>query len=124
VDHGPGEQIVVVVAGMLEQVAAELLGERGLVVLEPLVVVGAEPDGVLVGNVDALHRGGLMRVHLLRELARDLHRLHAGAEGAAEHPFDKTLYSRFKVAEDADLGLLLSRFPLGGRYAPVATAKC
>ena len=85
-------------AGVLEQVRAQLLRERGLVVLEALVVVGREPDRVLVRHVDARDRGGLVRVHLLRELARDLDRLHAGAEGAAEHAFDEALEAGFEVA--------------------------
>jgi hypothetical protein len=45
-------------------------------------------------------------VHLLRELARDLHRLHAGAEGAAENAFDETLNTGFEVAQNADRRLL------------------
>jgi hypothetical protein len=45
-------------------------------------------------------------VHLLGELSRDLHRLHAGAEGAAEHALDETLNSSFKVAQNADRRLL------------------
>ena len=107
VDDRPGEQVVVVVAGVLEQVAAELLGERGLVVLEALVVVGAEPDRVLVGHVDPLDRRRLVGVHLLGELAGDLHRLHAGAEGAAEDALDEALYAGFKVAQNADWRLLV-----------------
>jgi hypothetical protein len=39
-----------------------------------------------------------VRIHLLGELARDLHRLHAGAEGAAEHAFDQALQTGFDVA--------------------------
>ena len=97
-DHRTGQQVVVVAAGMLEQMPAELLRERGLVVLEALVVVGREPDGVLVGDVDPLDRRRLVGVHLLGELARDLHRLHAGAEGAAEDAFDEALNPGFEVA--------------------------
>ena len=97
-DDGPGQQVVLVAARVLEQVGAQLLRERGLVVLEAPVVVGGEPDRVLVRHVDARDRGGLVGVHLLRELARDLDRLHAGAEGAAEHAFDEALYAGFKVA--------------------------
>jgi len=91
-----------VVTSVLEQVTAQLLGQRGLVVLEALIVVRAEPDRVLVGHVDALNRGGLVRIHLLGELARDLHRLDAGAEGTAEHAFDEALDASFKVAQNAD----------------------
>jgi len=87
-----------VVAGVLEQVAAQLLGERCLVVLETLLVLRCEPDRVLVRHVDPLDRGRLVGVHLLGELARDLHRLHAGAEGAGEDAFDEALDPGFKVA--------------------------
>jgi len=45
-------------------------------------------------------------VHLLGELAGDLDRLHAGAEGAAEDAFDKALDAGFKVAQNADRELL------------------
>jgi hypothetical protein len=39
-----------------------------------------------------------VRVHLLGELAGDLHRLHAGAEGAAEDAFYEALNTGFEVA--------------------------
>jgi hypothetical protein len=87
-DDRAGEEVVVVAARVLEQVARELLLERGLVLLHALVVLLAEVDRVLVGHVDVLYRGGLVGVHLLGELARDLDRLDAGAEGAAEDPLD------------------------------------
>jgi hypothetical protein len=45
-------------------------------------------------------------VHLLGELACDLHRLHAGAEGTAEDTLNETLYAGFKVAQNADRRLL------------------
>jgi len=110
-DDRPGEEIVVVMPSVLEQMAAELLSQGGLVVLEALVVLGREPDRVLVRDVDPLHGGGLVGVHLLGELAGDLHRLHAGAEGAAEDAFDETLDTGFKVAQNADRWLLVSRLP-------------
>ena len=97
-DLGPGQQRVVVAARMLEQVCRQLLLERALVALEAFAVLGGEPDRVLVGNVDARHRGGPVSVHLLRQLARDLDRLHLRREGAAEHPFDEVLYPLLKVA--------------------------
>ena len=97
-DDGAGQKVVLVAASVLEQVSAQLLGQRGLVVLEAAVVVGGQPDRVFVRHVDPRHRGGLVGVHLLRELSRDLDRLHAGAEGAAEHAFDEALYACFKVA--------------------------
>ena len=71
-------------AGVLQEVGGELLLERALVALEALAVLGAEPDRVLVGHVDARDRGGAMRVHLLGELARDLDGLDLRGEGARE----------------------------------------
>jgi hypothetical protein len=48
-----------------------------------------------------------VRVHLLGQLARDLDRLYAGAEGAAEDAFDETLNAGFEVAQNADRRLLI-----------------
>jgi hypothetical protein len=87
-----------VAAGVLEQVRAQFLLEGGLVVLEAPVVIGRQPHRVLVGDVDPGYRGGLVRVHLLGELSRDLDRLNAGAEGAAEDPLDEAFETRFEVA--------------------------
>jgi hypothetical protein len=39
-----------------------------------------------------------VRVHLLRQLASNLDRLHAGAEGTTEDAFDEALDPGFKVA--------------------------
>jgi hypothetical protein len=121
VDHRTRQQVVVMVSGMLEQMPAELLCERRLVVLEALVVLGAEPDGVLVGNVDPLDGRRLVGVHLLGELPCDLHGLHTGAEGAAEDTFDETLNAGFEVAQNADRRLLIDG--LGGGSGRAA-AKC
>jgi hypothetical protein len=52
-------------------------------------------------------------VHLLGELAGDLDRLHAGAEGTAEDAFDETLNAGFEVAQNAD-GWLLDPWMAGG----------
>jgi len=101
-DLRPRQQGIVVAAGVLEQVAGKLLAERALVAFDPLVVGRREPDGVLVGNVDARNGGGSVGVHLLGQLARDLDRLHLRREGATEDPFDEALDARFKVSQDAD----------------------
>ncbi len=45
-----------------------------------------------------------MRVHLLGQLAGELDRLHLGAEGAAEHPFDEAFDPGFEIAQNADRG--------------------
>jgi hypothetical protein len=83
---------------VLEQVRAELLGERGLVVLEAVVVLRRQPDGVLVRHVDPRDRRRLVGVHLLGELAGDLDGLDPRAEGAAEHALDEALDPCFQVA--------------------------
>jgi hypothetical protein len=120
VNHRTRQQVVIMVSGMLEQMPTELLCERRLVVLEALVVVGTEPDGVLVGNVNPLDGRRLVGIHLLGELPCDLHGLHAGAEGAAEDTFDETLNAGFEVAQNADRRLLKVVGGGSGR----AAAKC
>ena len=44
-----------------------------------------------------------MGVHLLRQLAGDLDRLHLRRERATENPFDKVLYPLLQVSQNADL---------------------
>ncbi len=100
-DLGTGEERQVVAASVLQEVRGKLLLERALITLETLVILGAEPDRVLVGHVDARDRGGAMRVHLLRELARDLDGLDLRREGARERTLDQVLYSCFEVSKDA-----------------------
>ena len=95
---GPGQQVVVAAAGVLEQVAGELLLERALVALELDPVLAREEDRVLVGHVDARDAGGLVGVHLLGQLAGQLDRLHLGAEGAAEDPLDEAFDPTLEVA--------------------------
>jgi hypothetical protein len=87
---------------VLEQVAGQLLLQRPLIALEARVVLGREVDRVLVRDVHLRHRRRAVGVHLLGELAGDLDRLHLGAEGTAEHPFDEALDPGFEIAEDAD----------------------
>jgi hypothetical protein len=62
-----------------------------------------------------------VRVHLLGELARDLDRLHAGAERAAEDTLDEALDPGFQVAQNADGWLLRS---VVGQAGDRAEAKC
>src|SRR5690606_8862822 len=113
------EQRVIVLARVLEQVAGELLLQRALVPLEPLVILRPQPDRVLVGDVHPRDRGRAVRVHLLRELARDLDRLDLRREGTGEHPLDEALDPGFEVPQDADLGSPRRRGPgrLRGRKA-------
>jgi hypothetical protein len=82
---------------VLEQVVGELLLEPVLVALEVLAVVGREPDRVVVGHVGVRDRTGLVVLHLLRQLARDLDRLDLGAERAAEGAADQPLKLRLEV---------------------------
>jgi hypothetical protein len=78
IDLGPGEQRVIVSPGMLEQVSGQLLLERALISLELLPILAGEPDRVLVRHVHAGDRRRAMRVHLLGQLAGDLHWLDLG----------------------------------------------
>ena len=59
-------------------------------------------DARLVGHVGARDGGRSVGVHLLGELARDLHRLNLRGEGTAEHPLDEVLDALLKVSQDAD----------------------
>jgi hypothetical protein len=70
-DQRRGQQREALPAGVLEEVGLELLGERLLVVTEPLAVARREVDPVLVGHVGARQRRGLVQLHLARELARE-----------------------------------------------------
>ena len=97
-DRGPGQQVVAAAPGVLQQVAGELLLERALVALELGAVLLGEEDRVLVGDVDALDRGGLVRVHFLGQFAGQFDRLHLGAEGAAEDPLDEAFDPGLEVA--------------------------
>ena len=97
-DRRPGQQVVAAAAGVLEQVAGELLLERALVAFELGAVLAREVDRVLVGDVDACDRGGLVGVHLLGQLAGEFDRLHLGAEGAAEDPLDEAFDATLEVA--------------------------
>ena len=85
-------------AGVLEQVGGELVDDLVLDALEALAVLRRQPDGVLVGDVGARHRHGLVLVHLAGQLAGDLDRPHLGAEDAAERAFDEAgeLLSRLR----------------------------
>ena len=102
VDLGAGEERVVVPACVLEQVPGQLLLEGSLIALQAFVILGREPDRVLVRDVRPGDRGGPVSVHLLSELARELHRLDLRGEGTAEHPLDEVLYALLKVSQDAD----------------------
>src|SRR5205823_2871452 len=84
----------------------QLLLQRPLISLEPLTVLGGEPDRVLVRNVDARDGGGPVGVHLLRQLAGQLDRLDLRREGTAEHPLDEVLDSLLEVSQNADPKLL------------------
>ena len=64
---------------------AELVDDVALDALVALAVLRGEPDHVLVGDIGARHRDGAVLVHLLRELAGELDRLHVRAERTAEH---------------------------------------
>ena len=74
---------------MLDEVLLELAEQRPLVGLKLLPVDRGEVERVLVGDVDAGDRDGLVVVHLLRKLAGELDRLHVCSKGTAEDAFEK-----------------------------------
>ena len=53
---------------------------------------------VVLHEIDAGPAGGLVRVHLVGELAGQLDRLHLRAEGAAEGPLDKAFDATLEAA--------------------------
>ena len=79
---------------------ASSLGQRVLVVGEPLAVTRREEHAVLVGHVRARDREGLVLLHLARQLARDLDRAHLGAKGTAERAFDEAGDLAFEASEN------------------------
>jgi hypothetical protein len=81
-----GDEGELLLARMLEQVGAQLLGDLVLDVVEALAVVGGQPHHVLVRDVRARHRDRLVLVHLLRQPARELDRSDLRPEHAAERP--------------------------------------
>jgi hypothetical protein len=85
-------------ARVLEQVVRQLLLERPLVARELLAVGRREEDHVLVRHVRARDRDHLALLHLLGELARELHGLHARAEGAAEGALHDRLELGLEIA--------------------------
>ena len=89
------EHRVALPARVLGQVVAQLVEERALVRGELLAVLRGEIDGVLVRHVDARDRDRAVVVHLLRELSRQLDRLHLRPERAPEHALDQALDSLF-----------------------------
>ena len=78
--------------------------QRVLVALELLAVGGGEVDRVLVRDVDARDGDGLVVVHLLRELARELDRLDVRPERAPEDALEERLDLLLDCPEDHDAG--------------------
>ena len=113
VDLGAGEQRVIVPARVLEQIAGELLLQRALVTLQALVILDRQPDRVLVRHVRPGHGCGSVGIHLLGELARQLHRLDLRGERPAEGPLDQVLDALLQVSQDADAGLLRGSVKMG-----------
>ena len=97
-DLRPAREREALLAGVLEQVVGQLLAQRGLVARELLAVLRGQEDAVVVGHVDARDGDHLVLLHLLGELVRQLDRLHARLEGAAERAFDDAAELRLQVA--------------------------
>ena len=102
-DAGARRHHVARPAGVLREIARELVAERGLEVREARAIARAQVDGVLVGRVGLGDRHDLALLELLGELAGKLHRRHAGAEEAADRTFDDPLESALDAAQDAQL---------------------
>src|SRR5918999_2295418 len=79
-DLGPAGQGEALLAAVLQQVVRQLLAEGRLVARELLAVLGRQEDAVVIGHVDAGDGDHLVVLHLLGELVRQLHRLHARLE--------------------------------------------
>jgi hypothetical protein len=97
-DLGPARQREALLAAVLEQVVGQLLAQRRLVARELLAVLGRQVHAVVVGHVDARDGDHLVVLHLLGQLVRQLHRLHARLEGAAERAFHEAAELRLQVA--------------------------
>ncbi len=82
---GGGEERIALAPRVLGEVVGELRQERGLIRGELLAVVRRQIEHVLVRDVYPRDRNGLVLVHLLRELARELHGLHVRTKGTPEH---------------------------------------
>ena len=104
---GRRQQRVVLALGVLADVLLELRLQGGLVPLELLAVGGREVDRVFVRHVDARHGDRLVVVHLLRELARELHRLHVRPEGTPEDALEERLDLLLDCPEDHGCGRTL-----------------
>ena len=83
------QELVALSPSVLGQVLLELLDERGLVALELVAVLRRQVDDVLVRGVDLRDGDHLVVVHLLRQLPRELDRLHVATEGAPEGAFEE-----------------------------------
>jgi hypothetical protein len=89
--HGP-QELVPLVTGVLAGGVGELAGQHVGVGREALLVVGGEGDDDVVGNdPDAMNADHASPVERAGDLAADLDRLEAGAEGLGEGAFHQPL---------------------------------
>jgi hypothetical protein len=91
---------VALAARVLDQMILQLADERALVARELLAIGLGQVDRVLVRDVDARDGDRPVLVHLLRELARQLDRLHVRAESATEHPLEEAFDLLLDAPED------------------------
>jgi hypothetical protein len=92
---GEGEALL---AAVLQQVVRQLLAEGRLVARELLAILRRQENPVVVGDVDARDGDHLVVLHLLGELVRQLDRLHARLERAAERALHQAAELRLQIA--------------------------
>ena len=93
-DRDRAHEVVALFPGVLAGGLAQLGAEGFVDVGEPGVVVGAEPEGEVVGDDPAaLDVDRAVLVHLPHEAPTELDRADAALEGAGEHALDHTLYA-------------------------------
>src|SRR5919106_1808804 len=83
-DLRPAGQGEALLAAVLQQVVGQLLAQGRLVARELLAVLRRQEEAVVIGHVDAGDGDHLVVLHLLGQLVRQLDRLHARLERAAE----------------------------------------
>ena len=99
-----GAHAVALAPHVLGQVGAELDAQRRLVLGEALAILRRQVDRVLRGHERAAAGLDLAVLELLRELARDLDRLHGHANHPADGAVDDVLDAAFDAAEEAHAG--------------------
>src|SRR6266487_1057851 len=115
-DPGRAHHRPVVLAGGVHHQGGQLAGQRPLVVGEALPVARRELDAVEVVDVDAADAYLAAVLDRPDETLAQLDRLHPGAEGPCEHPFDGALEAPLEVPEKPHIRTIAARS--GGAGVP------